>query len=261
MSEPIHIISLGAGVQSSTMALMAAKGEITPMPSAAIFADVVDSEPASVGAWLNDLEKLLPFPLHRVSKGSLYRDILDACSPKQSRVASIPMHTAGESDGILWRQCTHEYKIAPLLKKTKEIRGAQEAIVWIGISTDEVSRCKDSKVKGVTHRWPLIDAGMSRHDCLNWMRKNGYPQPPRSSCFFCPYHSNAEWRRLKDEEPASFDAAMRLDVIMRQSLPNVKSKAYLHPSRKPLHEVDFSTEEERGQINMFNNDCTGMCGV
>lgn len=28
----IHVISLGAGVQSSTMALMAAHGEIEPMP-------------------------------------------------------------------------------------------------------------------------------------------------------------------------------------------------------------------------------------
>ena len=31
MSEPIHILSLGAGVQSSTLALMAAAGEVTPM--------------------------------------------------------------------------------------------------------------------------------------------------------------------------------------------------------------------------------------
>lgn len=42
-----HIISLGAGVQSSTLALMAAAGEIAPMPVAAIFADTQD-EPASV---------------------------------------------------------------------------------------------------------------------------------------------------------------------------------------------------------------------
>ena len=42
MNEPIHIITLGAGVQSSTMALMAAHGEITPMPKCAIFADTQD---------------------------------------------------------------------------------------------------------------------------------------------------------------------------------------------------------------------------
>ena len=35
----LRVISLGAGVQSSVMALMAAKGEIGPMPDCAIFAD------------------------------------------------------------------------------------------------------------------------------------------------------------------------------------------------------------------------------
>jgi hypothetical protein len=60
MSEPIHILSLGAGVQSSTLALMAAAGEVTPMPTAAIFADTQD-EPASVYRWLDWLGMLAGF--------------------------------------------------------------------------------------------------------------------------------------------------------------------------------------------------------
>lgn len=39
----MNIISLGAGVQSSTMALMEKHGEITPMPDCAIFADTQES--------------------------------------------------------------------------------------------------------------------------------------------------------------------------------------------------------------------------
>src|SRR3990167_1759221 len=66
----MNIISLGAGVQSSTMALMAAHGEITPMPDCAIFADT-QAEPKSVYTWLDWLEKQLPFPVHRVTKGDL----------------------------------------------------------------------------------------------------------------------------------------------------------------------------------------------
>ena len=57
----INVLSLGAGVQSSTMALMAAKGEITPMPDCAIFADT-QAEPQSVYDYLDWLEKQLPFP-------------------------------------------------------------------------------------------------------------------------------------------------------------------------------------------------------
>lgn len=44
LKKKLVVLSLGAGVQSSTMALMAAKGEITPMPDCAIFADT-QSEP------------------------------------------------------------------------------------------------------------------------------------------------------------------------------------------------------------------------
>ena len=65
-----HIISLGAGVQSSTMALMAAHGEITPMPDCAIFADT-QWEPRGVYQWLSWLETQLPFPVHRVTAGSV----------------------------------------------------------------------------------------------------------------------------------------------------------------------------------------------
>tara|TARA_Y100000310_G_C20434133_1_gene692906 strand:+ start:47 stop:319 length:273 start_codon:yes stop_codon:yes gene_type:complete len=73
-ADPLkHIISLGAGVQSSTMALMAAKGEITPMPDGAIFADT-QWEPNHVYKWLDFIEKNVPFPIYRVTAGNLTED-------------------------------------------------------------------------------------------------------------------------------------------------------------------------------------------
>ncbi len=47
-----HYLSLGAGVQSSTLALMYASGELSPMPAGAIFADT-QAEPASfITIWI-----------------------------------------------------------------------------------------------------------------------------------------------------------------------------------------------------------------
>jgi hypothetical protein len=40
-----------------------------------------------------------------------------------------------------------------------------------------------------------------------------------------------------------------------------KRGEYLHPSCVPLEKIDFATEEERGQLNMFNNECEGMCNT
>ena len=61
----LHVISLGAGVQSTTLALMAAHGEIEPMPDAAIFADT-GAEPPEVYEHLEWLRggNVLPFPVH-----------------------------------------------------------------------------------------------------------------------------------------------------------------------------------------------------
>jgi 3'-phosphoadenosine 5'-phosphosulfate sulfotransferase (PAPS reductase)/FAD synthetase len=68
--KKLVVISLGAGVQSSTMALMAARGQIEPMPDYAIFADT-QAEPKHIYSWLDWLETQLPFPLIRVTKGNL----------------------------------------------------------------------------------------------------------------------------------------------------------------------------------------------
>ena len=275
MIEPIHIISLGAGVQSSTMALMAAAGEITPMPKCAIFADTQD-EPASVYKWLDWLEKQLPFPVHRVTRGSLSEHSLKGGQRADGRPwlnAKVPMWCDlgnGSGGGPMLRGCTRDFKINPIIKATRKLaevpRGCKtvRAVQWIGISIDEISRMKDSREPWIENLWPLVDARMNRHDCLTWMQANGFPVPPRSACVFCPYHNNAEWRRLKRDEPLEFQKAVEFERKI-QALNHMRGQAkgmpYLHQSLKPLSQVDFSTEEERGQLNMFNNECEGMCGV
>jgi hypothetical protein len=271
MIQPINVISLGAGVQSSTMALMAARGEITPMPSAAIFADT-KCEPLEIYQWLDWLEKQLPFPVHRVShKRGLLHNVMK--SLKGGRFAGAPFFTESESargGGKLRRQCTREFKIMPITKKLRELigvcyrqRGGKDVriVQWIGISLDEaIFRMKPSRTKYIEHIWPLVERRMTRWDCLLWMERNGYPEPPRSACTFCPYHSDSEWRRLK-ADPRSWKQIVAVDTAIRKGVRGTKERLYLHPSMKPITEVDFATEEQRGQTNLFDNQCEGMCGV
>lgn len=65
------VLSLGAGVQSSCLALMAANGKLGQMPIAAVFADTGD-EPKTVYKWLEYLGTQLPFPVYRVRRS--FRD-------------------------------------------------------------------------------------------------------------------------------------------------------------------------------------------
>ena len=269
MSEPIHIISLGAGVQSSTMALMAAYGEITPMPKCAIFADTQD-EPQSVYTWLDWLEKELPFPVHRVTAGKLSDRIVKVrkvANTDRFTVTSFPVYMVGPDErGFSGRQCTSDFKIAPIAKEiTRQMRDSKtrKAVQWMGISLDEVHRMKPSRRKTVENRWPLIENRIRRHDCLLWMKKHGYPEPPRSACVYCPYHSDNVWRKLRDDEPLEFQKAVDFEKKVQSAweLRGFRQKPFLHATRLPLDQVDFSTDEDHGQQVMFGNECEGMCGV
>lgn len=277
MTDSIHILSLGAGVQSSCLALMAANGKVGPMPTAAIFADT-HAEPESVYKWLDWLEIQLPFPVYRVTAGSLTEAVFKQRIHEKTKAIYyknlIPAYTLNPDGtrGITGRACTKNHKLDPMFKKAKELGGIKRGqktigvISWIGISLDEVSRMKPSQLKWAQNRYPLIDMDMTRHDCLRWMEKNGFPKPPRSACTYCPFHSDNEWRRMKKEEPKEFAGAVEFEKKMQQlrtleNGPNrMKGKMFLHNSLKPLGEIDFSEDNTQGNFH-FQNECEGMCGV
>lgn len=269
--EPIHIISLGAGVQSSTMALMAAHGEIKPMPVVAIFADTMH-EPPAVYPWVEYLAALLPFPVVTRSRGDLAKDALRVrVSKKQGPTfgmtytkPQIPAYTLYPDGrkGKLQRHCTVDYKIEVVRREFQKQYGRkQKALVWMGISTDEPDRMKDSPRPQFIHRYPLIESGISRQDCKNWMAKHGYKQPPRSACYFCPFHGDGEWLRLKREEPEAFASAIQFERDLQTTyaqVPRIDSVPYLHASRVPLDQVQFDPDQ---QGDLFSNECQGACGV
>lgn len=264
VASVMTIISLGAGVQSTTMALMAACGEITPMPDCAIFADTQD-EPAAVYDHLRWLmsPNVLPFPIHVVTNGKLSERLFAGDDE-----ARIPFHFG--AGGLPNRQCTRNYKIRPIRRRTRELLGVgssgyvapKSVEMWIGISLDEAIRKKPSDVRYITSRWPLIELMMTRQQCLSWLAKREYPTPPRSACVYCPYKNDREWRDLRNGAPTDWNLAVAVDSRLRE-LPHVArfgGEMFAHRSRVPLPLVDLSTAEDRGQLNLFNNECEGMCG-
>lgn len=274
-----NVLSLGAGVQSSTMALMASKGQLLDIKvDFAIFSDTQD-ESRKVYDWLDWLEKQLSFPVYRVTKGKLSADALKVRNKQADNAPYIknllPVYTisrtTGEPGFANTRQCTIEYKVLPILREIKERcdikRGQKHATVTslIGISYDEMQRMKQSREKFVVNRWPLVELKMKRQDCVEWMELNGYPKPPRSSCIFCPFHSNREWRRLQTEEPDEFQKALDFEKKFQEKKSielDFNSDVFFHRSRKPLGKVDFRSDLEKGQQAFsFMDECEGMCGI
>lgn len=267
---PLSVISLGAGVQSSTMALMAKHGEITPMPDAAIFADT-QAEPKAVYEWLDYLEKQLPFPVYRVTAGNLTAEIGRKRVKGRFRVLPIPafVKVGGKIAGMINRSCTRDFKIDPIRKKLRELCGLYRkrspkhvvAKQWIGISSDEYHRMKPSREPWIENIWPLIDLRMSRNDCLEWMKKRDYPRPPKSSCVYCPYHGRDQWAALTPDEMAE---AVKVDETLR-AYPDGEIRAkgilYLHRSGMPLKDINFRKPERPDQLDLWGNECEGVCGV
>ena len=265
----LRVLSLGAGVQSTVMALMVESGEL-PMVDCAIFADT-GWEPKEVYEHLDWLESKLSFPVHRVSIGNIREDHLNGLNTTGQRFASMPMYT--ESGGMVRRQCTLEYKINPIKKKIRTLLGVKKGervpkgtcvTQLIGISTDEATRMRPARDKWIQNIWPLIDKGMSRSHCLSWFKER---HPGRvlakSACVGCPYHNDMMWRDMKMNDPASFKDAALFDRLIRDKgskFAKMKEQQYLHRTRQPLDQVDFRNLEDMGQLNMFENECEGMCG-
>ena len=268
-TRALTIISLGVGVQSSTMALMSAKG-ILPKVDGAIFADT-KNEPKAIELYLNFLKKILPFPVYQVSRSNIYDDFIKNVE-QGIRSPNPPLFTQNKitgKKGMLLRQCTNDYKIAVIRKKIRELcnvgykkRFPKDKYVeqWIGISTDEIQRMKPSKDKYILNRFPLIEMKMSRQDCLDWMKEQNIPLPEKSACIICPYHNDNYWHFMKTERPSEFEQAVAFDRKIRNGSAKIKDNLYLHRSCKPLEEIEFNKKETDKQLDMFNNECTGMCG-
>lgn len=269
----LRILSLGAGVQSTTLLLLAAEGRL-PKLDAAVFADT-GWEPAAVYTHLNRLEREVAqpagIPIHRVSAGNIRNDALDP----EHRFASMPLFIKNPDggDGMTRRQCTAEYKLKPIKAKVRELLGyphptpvprGLHAEQWIGISRDEFGRAKDSGIQYLRSHHPLLyltggadgREGWTRQDCMRYLHSRGWKSTPKSACIGCPFHGNAQWRQLRDEQPEEWADAVDFDRAIRagNARGNANGKpllgeAYLHRSRRPLGEapIDRVTAHEWGQ--------------
>jgi len=294
MSYKLRILSLGAGVQSSTILLMACKG-LLPRPDAAIFANTgwetnatyIHLEWLKVEAGKHGIEVIVcnngdvreiiptiknPTTMHRSFMPFFTRtevDVYDVEYDDEDNEVSKVWSGSVNSRGMLWRQCTQRFKLTPIKRTTRKALGiapkqrAPKDCVeqWIGISTDEYHRIFSRHKDRMTFlRYPLIEMNMSRLDCARWLMDNYQITVPKSSCVGCPYHCDTEWRTLSPEE---FRAACEFDNKIRNRV-GLKGQAYLHRSCVLLSEVDLRTPEDRGQqvfdfakdekLNLFVNN-------
>jgi hypothetical protein len=289
----LHILNLGAGVQSTTLYLMFMKGWLGPRIDCAVFADTQE-EPKAVYDHLAWLQSLNGPPILVRSKGRLGDDLMTGTrrngffTADGRRFASIPAFTLGsdgETGGMTRRQCSKEYKFEvverviryELLNLKPRQRMPRNMIIkqYYGISLDEGGRARRIQEnwgqRGLwTPAFPLIESFMTRANCLEWLAKHGNVphEVPRSACVFCPYHSDYEWNRIKTEDAEAWARAIWVDKGLRsheaRCNQGMDRPMFLHRSCQPLDLVQLDTRPDPRKAQLainFSAECMGMCGL
>lgn len=250
-----QIWSCGGGVQSTAMAVLICSGEL-PAPDLAMIVDTTRERSTTweyLDRWTLPALREVGVDLVRVSADD-YADTGLFEGDDEPRLL-IPAYTAGTSEagGKLMNHCSTRWK-RRVAQRWARAQGVQQASVWYGISTDELRRVRLSREKWWEHAYPLIDLRMSRADCYAAVRRAGWPEPPKSSCWMCPHMRPEEWREMQQATPAEFAAAVTLEREIQATQPN----AYLTRAMVPLDGQDF----DAGSMPLDLGGCdSGMCFV
>jgi hypothetical protein len=275
-------LSLGAGVQSSRLLLESARGE-RPRFDAAIMADT-QREPREVYEWYDWLTEEVarspvPIPMYVVSAGDLGDAALRVRVSKKTGNTYVktllPAYVAKPNGktALMGRRCTTDYKVRVLEKMQRRLakvpRGCKTPIVevTIGISIDEWIRVKPAKAQWAKNAHPLVDERISRRDCETWLWKKYGKIAPKSACIFCPFHGDEYWKNLQNKHPEDFASAVKFDQDLRSvarlqtGTAKLVGDVFLHSSLQPLDEIVFGGVPDHLQVDMFESECEGLCGV
>ncbi|MGA0895464.1 MAG: phosphoadenosine phosphosulfate reductase [Ilumatobacteraceae bacterium] len=242
----LRTISYGGGVQSTALCVLATQGKLGRV-DAALFANVGDDSehPATLEFVRNTMipwaaeRGLSIHELARVKRDGSTETLWGRLMKPDSRSLPIPVRMSNGAPGN--RQCTSDFKIKVVAKwlKANGASGADPADVMIGISTDEIQRVGNKRVEPYERpMYPLIDLGLSRTDCAAIIARAGLPVPPKSSCFFCPFHRPQTWAEMRRDEPELFERSVQLEDTLNERRSMLgRDPVWLTRFNRPLAEA------------------------
>lgn len=243
MTAP-KIVSYGGGVQSTSLLVLAAQGVIDFRTF--VFANVGnDSEHPATLAYIT--EHAAPYAarhgidlwsLDRVRRDGDVETLYGRLMREGSRSLPIPVRMSNGAPGT--RSCTADFKIK-VIGRWLKAHGASEAnkaTVGIGISLDEIERVNARRAMPYEIPvYPLLDhtPALRRSDCERIIRDAGLPVPPKSACWFCPFHRPQTWAEMRRDEPELFERAAELENTLNARRTVLgKDPVWLTRFNKPL---------------------------
>lgn len=246
MKKIIKYLSLGAGWQSSMLAILASEGIIEA--DFAAFSDPGSEMPKTYEYLVNHLIPYCEernFPIYWLKPNGEYikrENIYDYYHKRKTLPYRIN------------RSCTGNWKIRPIQRYCLEKYPNYDFISYLGFSLDEVHRMKDSQHKRFTNEYPLIDMRIRRKDLKKMYRDRNLPYPVKSGCFFCPFNRKAEWKNLLYNYPNLFEKAIQLEE-------NATGPYGLNNREIPLRKIRESKSQNLFEIlNLVEDpECGSSC--
>lgn len=264
----LNVFSYGGGVQSTAALVLAAQGRIAY--TTFLFCNVGDdSENPETLRYVSEIA--CPYAqdhgltLLKLQKRRCTGD-LDTLYGRLTRPGSssigIPIRLANGAPGN--RTCTADFKILVVAQWTKRQGATPEnpATIGLGISLDEFQRMR--KDSGIAHErlaYPLIDLYLDRSACVQIIRQAGLPVPPKSSCWFCPFHSIQVWQTMRHQQPDLFAKAVALEHLFNEKRAQQgRDQVWLTNKLKPLEKV--TTDLLQAELFEETDACeSGYCLV
>lgn len=265
----VNVVSYGGGVQSTALLVLAARGEIDFRTF--LFANVGDDSehPASLryvrevaapyaaahGIELVELQRTWK----RGDRKGQVETLWGRLTREGSRSIPIPVRMSGGSPTN--RACTGDFKIDVIAADLRQrgVTADDPATVALGISVDEIERARpgiDPRSPLQRRVYPLLDLGLSRGDCRRVIADGGLPVPPKSSCFFCPFHDADAWRNLLDETPELFAKSVELERKLNERPGRDKNPVFLTRHGIPL---DRAVNDDQGRLDGMDGCDSGWC--
>jgi hypothetical protein len=110
-----------------------------------------------------------------------------------------------------FRSCSVKWKLTPIRKFIKAI--GQPVVMCIAFDAGERHRAErgNEHSESYTKRYPLIEWGWGRDECMRAIRATGLKVPGKSSCFFCPSTRIPEIFALRCRYPDLFERALAME--------------------------------------------------
>lgn len=213
MNSP-HVVAFGGGVDSTAMVIGLVNQRL-PI-DLILFADTGAERPETYehikyfSEWL--IERGYPaIQVVRKEKDGEVKTLEEECL----RVKCLPSIAYG------FKRCSDHYKIRPQHKYLKQWQPAldtwaakQKVYKYIGYDAGETRRMENAMKRTdnmYENKYPLIEWGWEREECLEEIAKAGVTIPPKSACFFCPSSKPKEIIDLSEKHPELIERALAME--------------------------------------------------